>query len=336
MSKKIAVIGSGIAGLCVAERLLFEGYKVTMLHGAPGNSMASQAAIGVFCLKGNLFAKSQAYRQELLGFWALKKSLAKAQLGVYELAANKNELNELLARIYHRKFRGLFLLELKRAQDLPLPFPDKLAALFFPQDFSLDLKNYLDEKRARILPLCAANVYANVEEISEASPGIRLKTGEESYDFDEVVLCAGQGSIALLHKFCQDPPVLIGKEAVSLRITHPSFSSPFALKRGRESFRLGEGTLTVGPLPSSFEVKDSAKWLVEKWQMALPSGALVTKMLGKRVLSENRRPYVREVALKKGKGRIFVSTAYYKNGFLLADLGAQEIVTRLREKHGSF
>ncbi len=339
MTSSIAVIGAGIVGLSCALHLAEAGYFVTLYEGDKANDNASKAAMGVVSVKGVAFAHSQRYKNILSEFWRLKAeaSVASCQTGVYEFFATSADLNTVLKRIAYRRFRGLYNIELLKKEALPNLVHGSVlkeaGALYYPEDFFFKPWELLDAKMAKIEKNGCQKVAENVDFIGQTqSSQLLVKTRSGQREFDDVLICAGAGSLDLLSRFCESPPQFKLQKAQSGRILHVNTKASFALKKGKESFQLNHGDICFGPLKEDFNEKLLCSYFQQKWGLSLDlAGSQFLQRSATRVVSSKRVPFIGTLQLKNSQKRVLVATAFDKNGYLLGDLAARRILTILMQ-----
>lgn len=145
----IAVLGAGVAGLCVASELVSRGAKVT-LHdpaGAPGAHHCSWWAGGMlapWCEFENAEEPVLIHGQTALGWWARRTTVTKRGTLVVAAARDRSDLDRFARRTHgHTNVAAPEIRDLE--PDLGARFP---AGLFF------EAESHLDPRRA-LLDLAA-------------------------------------------------------------------------------------------------------------------------------------------------------------------------------------
>ena len=142
----ILVVGNGIAGRCVAYRLLQKGCQVSLSFDENSKPDASYAAQGLSSVKGLLFPRSNLFGMKIKGHFALRRLLRDLNLfddekirdRVFEPFHNELEKKSIFSRIYKHQFHGAYKKRLIESETLlpsPLLGQGYRGAWCYPQDF---------------------------------------------------------------------------------------------------------------------------------------------------------------------------------------------------------
>lgn len=238
------VVGAGVVGLAVAERLARAGRSVTVLEGGPrfgeGASSRNSEVVhaGLYYPAGSLKAECCLEGRERLASFAAETGIGYRRLGKLVVAATAEEaprLDAILARAHANGATEVEPLPAPRAREME-PALAVHAALWSPASAIIDSHELMAVLLARLEALGGMLVTHTPVLAGRAdAQGITLATGgAEPAEFtcDILVNAAGLGAPALAHAI--DGPGVPADLAVPVRFAKGNY---FRLDGARAPFR---------------------------------------------------------------------------------------------------
>lgn len=211
MEHPVHIIGRGIVGLALGFELASRG-RAVVLHGprqCPGS--ATQAAVGVCSVKGNvhadtpLFADKIAAQRDLLAWLARVERASDRRVpklaGILEPFYDLKGYEAIRERVFHRKFTGCNRSKLLDYSCLPSYAQGAVGAFSFPGDCWYDPIAALDALEEALLRLGARTCEGIVESIQDhPDRGVLLRTATGPVHAERVVVAAGVFSNGILSR----------------------------------------------------------------------------------------------------------------------------------------
>lgn len=203
--RSIGVVGAGIIGIAVAERLgqqypdaqitVFEKEDRVAAHQTGHNSGVVHA--GLYYKPGSLKAELCRRGRALLREYCQEHGIVYRQLGKLVVALNPNErvqLNEIERRACANQVPGLVRLDPAGVAEIE-PHVTAAEALYSPETAVVDfvkvcesLADRVRERGGSVLLSCS------VENVDETGDRVTVTAGGRSYRIDQLMVCAGLGS----------------------------------------------------------------------------------------------------------------------------------------------
>jgi glycine/D-amino acid oxidase-like deaminating enzyme len=236
--ESIAVIGSGIGGLCASLELLKRGHSVKTFYDPEQPYGASRCALGLSTTKGTILPRSPLFRAKWYGHYQFEafcsevESLSGQKIkrdfkGLWEPCPRPTDYQRIRSRVFHKSFCGLWGAHLKSSRTawaLGDQFQQNPHGFFYWQDGWYNPNDLLRALGAaceslggeffaeRITRICTPERKTST---SENRPPLKLLGSGFSARAHKVVIAAGAGTKKLLKDLgAQDP--LIENEGVIL------------------------------------------------------------------------------------------------------------------------
>ena len=199
---RVGVVGGGIIGLAVARRIaearpeaavtVLEKERDVGLHQTGHNSGVVHA--GIYYAPGSLKARLCRHGGELLRAYCSERGLPLRECGKLVVALDESELErlrELERRAKANGAPGVRWVERDELREIE-PHAAGIAGVHSP---STAITDYVAIARAFADDVRAANgkilLSAEVTAIRRAGTRARVEAGEESFEFDRLIICAG-------------------------------------------------------------------------------------------------------------------------------------------------
>ncbi len=348
---RIAIVGTGIAGLALAFRLVQKGYKPTLIRSSTENSCASHCAQGVVANKGLIFFESPLFAAKL-------KSLAHVQTwldeiervsnrridrdfsGIFEPYWDSEDFSKVASRIYRHRFWGCHGTKNLKSIASPFPFATKspLGYLFYPQDGWFNVAQTLVALEEFLLQNGARFLEQEIKILKFSSSGTISVFGngwDES--FDRVILASGAGTGSLLQSSGIALPKMftIGGQTLALRITKRSDKPLSAVRQtfsgtwsGQDVFIGSSSWKGIGISEEGLKedrdllmgtIESQLGWNLKPWLENAKS------RVGARLRFADRMPAVGTLPAEPWRNRLYLMTGFYKSALQLADICAQDL-----------
>ncbi len=346
---KVLIIGGGVVGLSIARNLHKKGLtQITILErGLIGNE-ASYAAAGMLApqaeadKKDDFFDFCQAslnlypqLSQELTDETGINIELDKS--GTLYLAFTENDVKEINNRYAWQKNHNLSVEKLS-ANDVrkiePFISPDVVEGLFFQNDWQVENRKLV----AALQKFCELNkveIIENTEVLSLLSKNgkiIGVETLNKKFLAETVILATGAWTSFIKTDDFSLPKVKpIRGQMISFQTAKRLFSKVIYSPRGyivpRQDGKIlsGASVEDVG-----FENQTTDKIIEElsfnafEISTSLSNLPITEKWSGLRPVSVDNLPIICEIA-----ENVFIATAHYRNGILLAPITAEIIANKI-------
>jgi glycine oxidase len=357
MNSDVLIIGGGVIGLAIARELYKKGVqKITILERGAVGKEASHAAAGMlaphaetdklddfffFCHESNRLYP--AFAEELLGETGVDIELDRE--GTLYLAFNETDVKEIRNRFEWQKSAGLQVAHLsaqETRQAEPFVSPDVLESLFFPDDWQVENRRLVDALQ-KFAELNGIEIRENTQItrlLSENGKITGAETASEKFFAGKVILATGAWtSLIKAGNFPMPPVKPIRGQMIAFHTAKRLFQKVIYSPRGYLVPRfdgrvlagatvedagfdksvseagagfLRENALEIAPSLVNLEV-------AEKWAGLRPFAADGLPILGSFPQVEN----------------LFLATAHYRNGILLAPLTAKILAEKMFENKDS-
>jgi len=353
MNSEILIIGAGIIGLSLARELHKNGAKkITILEKGGVGKEASFAAAGMLAPQAEADEADEFFRfccdsrdlypdlaQKLLEETGIDIELD--QSGTLYAAFTEEDVAEIRERYKWQKDTGLEVKHLT-AQDThklePFISPDSLESLFFPKDWQVEnrrlllaLEKYAELNGIEIKENCEVTNLINQE---NSVKGVQV-SGDEVFA-DKVILASGawtsfiktdEGSLPM----AEVKPIRgeMIKFQTAKRLFHRVIYSPRGYIVPRKLGRILAGATTedVGfKEVSSDEGKEAIKETAFEIVPSLAGLKVEESWSGFRPFAADGLPIIGEVPKIDN---LFVATAHYRNGILLAPMTAKTLADKI-------
>lgn len=350
----IGIIGTGIAGLALAYRLVKEGFRPTLIEG--DERAASRCAQGVVANKGLIFFESPLFAAKLRSLshvqtWLSElESVSGLQIarnfsGVWEPYWGPEDFSRIVSRIYRHRFWGCH-----RTQNLKSAGPSwafggrkPLGHLFYPADGWFDVEACLRALEAILQKAGVPTLLAKVNQIS-VSPGGSLRCLGKDFDatFDQLVLATGAGTDSLFKASNIELPKIFKIGGQTLAVPIAAFTEqPLTGVRQTLSGSWYRDQLLLGSSSWKGEDIDEAgvgsdkKLLISAIESQLgwdlkPYHKGAISRVGTRLRFADRMPAIGSIPFDPWRGKLFLMCGFYKSGLQLADLCARDLCLHLR------
>ncbi|MEP6902378.1 MAG: glycine oxidase ThiO [Actinomycetota bacterium] len=357
MNSDVLIIGAGVIGLAIARELYKKGVrKITILERGRVGKEASYAAAGMlaphaetekldnfyyFCDESNKLYPQ--FAEEL--FTETDVDIELDKNGTLYLAFTETDVQEIRRRFEWQKSAGLQVEHLtaqETRQTEAFISPDVLESLFFPNDWQVENRKLIHALQ-KFAELNNLEIRENTEItnlLTENNKITGAETVAEKFFAGKVIITAGawtsliktdnfampeikpiRGQMIVLHTAKRlfqkviysprgylvprfDGRILAGATVEDVGFDGNTTDSGIAVLR--------ENALEIAPSLVNLEI-------AEKWAGLRPLAADGLPILGKFAESEN----------------LFIATAHYRNGILLAPLTAQILANKIAENKDS-
>lgn len=346
---KVLIIGGGIIGLSIARQLHKNGVRhITILERKIIGQESSFAAAGMlavqaetnkkdeflsFCQDGlNLY---EDFSSELLDETGIDIELDRE--GTLYLAFNESDVAEINKRYEWQKNASLAV-EKFSANEIrkiePFVSPSVLSGLFFPKDWQVENRQIL----LALQTYCELNNIEIIENtevtnlISDNEKIVGVETSDTKFFADSVVLATGAWTSLIKADGFELPKVKpIRGQMISFRTAKRLISKVIYSPRGYIVPRT-DGRILVGATVEDVgfvnEMTQSGiESLHENGAEIIPSLinlGILEKWSGLRPFAENSMPIIGKFA-----ENLFIATAHYRNGILLAPLTAKIVAEKV-------
>ncbi len=357
---ELFIIGGGVIGLSLARELHKKGFKkITILEKSLLGQEASFAAAGMlapqaetdkadsffdFCSKSvELYPNLSA---ELLDETSVDIELDKN--GTLYVAFNENDVKEIRKRCEWQKKAGLEVEHLTARETHKLePFvsPDSFESLFFPNDWQLENRKLLQALR-KYAELNNIKIIEQTEVKNLISENGKIKGVETSanqkFFADVVILATGAWTSLIKHgeSVLRLPKVKpIRGQMISFQTAKRLFTRVIYSPRGyivpRKSGRILAGA-TVEDVGFENKTTDAGIEFVRENAVEISPGLanlpIDEKWSGLRPFAADGLPIIGEISDVKN---LFIATAHYRNGILLAPLTAKILAEKITDGEDS-
>ena len=330
VKKKVAVIGSGIAGLRIAWELTKAGHAVQIWAGT--QNAASFAGTGVATMKGLCNPETTLFRYKHQGHEDLRLFLHDIDPelivvnGVSEYFFNSQEYSYLSKRIYRNQFRGLFRVDVRHNQLTTRVKKDDVPALgefYFSNDYAYDVQRLLMALRSKLIQSGVQIFDANVSQLKGPERTSIICEGDE-HSVDAVVLAAGAFTNELLNNsLLPNLPLqyvrgetLIGSSDTALN---------FAVTMAKENMAAYDGKVILGSTSYRTELVEAEPTVSQAHQLNMTRlnvvkehCKLTSSHRGIRTRAKDLRPIAGSLQnLSDSLKNVYVVTALYKSGYTL-------------------
>ena len=349
----VLIIGGGIIGLSLARQLHKKGFKkITILERGATGRESSHAAAGMlavqaetdqpdkffeFCNESNkLYPR---FSEELFEETGVDIELDKE--GTLYLAFNKADENELRKRYEWQKKKGLAVEKLSAIETHKLePFvsPDVLGSLYFPNDWQVEnrkllhaLEKYAELNKIEIRENCEIkNLLIENGKVSGA------ETESENFYAENVVLATGAWtSLIKAGDFTLPKVVPIRGQIIVFHTAKRLFGKVIYSPRGYLVPR-ADGRILVGATveDAGFDktVSTAATEILRENAEEIAPNLVNLKIhdrwVGLRPFAADGLPVLGEIT---GIENLFIATAHYRNGILLAPLTAKILADKIAD-----
>lgn len=354
---EVLIIGGGIIGLSIARELhKRKAGKITILDRGEIGKEASHAAAGMlapnaetekldgfyrFCDESN--KSYSAFCDELFDETGVDVELNKS--GTLYLALTENDSAEIRQRFEWQKNAGLDV-EFLSANDTkrlePFISPDVRESLFFPNDWQVENRKLFHalEKFAEFNEIEIREKTEIQRLIIENGKIIGAETESEKFYAEKVILTAGAwSSLIETENFALPEVKPIRGQMISFHTAKQLYERVIYSSRGylvpRRDGRILIGA-TVEDVGFDKNLTEAGiEYLRETAFEIAPSLAnleISEKWTGLRPISKDGLPILGEVS---GIENLFIATAHYRNGILLAPLTAKILAERITENKDS-
>ncbi|MCS6873482.1 MAG: glycine oxidase ThiO [Pyrinomonadaceae bacterium] len=351
---EVLIVGGGIIGLALARALKIKGFKkITIVDKSNFGQEASYAAAGMlspqveadrddsffrFCLQANRIYPS--FVKELEEETGIDVEF-NAQ-GTFLLAFCEEESLKLMNRYKWQKEAGLNVEYLEAGEIRRLePFvsPSVFSGLFFSDDGQVENRKLVValQKYARLkqIEMVKDTQIVGLETENETVLAITDKGG--SFLAEVVILAAGAFTSQLIIDGIQQVPSVkpIRGQMIAFQAPKQAFKHVIYTERGylvpRKSGRILVGA-TIEDVGFDKSVTERGiQFLLNVSRQISPSLSslkIAEKWAGLRPMAEDGLPIIGELPYCKN---VFVATAHYRNGILLAPLTAEILAARIAE-----
>lgn len=351
MNSDVLIIGGGVIGLSIARELYKKGVKhITLLEKGLIGQESSWAAAGMLgpqaeANEGGAFFDMMlesrdiypAFAAELLDETGVDIELDRA--GTLYLRFTEDDSSELRKRYEWQKKAGLTVEYLSSEEARKAePFVSTVReALLFPNDWQVENRKLLDALRR----------YAKINgiEIRESTKVERLvvdggkvtgaETTGEAFSADKTVLATGAWTSLIKLGIAESPIKIkpVRGQIIAFRAAERMFQRVIYSRRGYIVPR-ADGRILAGSTSENVgfdkSVTESAATQLREIAFEIAPGIssllVADQWAGLRPCAADRLPILGEIA---GLDRLFIATAHYRNGILLAPLTARIAAARL-------
>ncbi len=350
---EVLIIGGGVIGLSIARSLHKKGLKeVTILERGVIGKEASFAAAGMLapqaetnkiddffhlCNESNLLYPK--FAEELLEETGVDIELD--QSGTLYLAFHEGDVEEIRARYEWQKSAGLQVEHLtaqqvKQAE--PFVSPDVLEGLFFPNDWQVENRKLL-HALIKYAELNEIKIVENAEVknlLIENGNALGAETSDRKYSSENVIIATGAWTSLIKAGEIPMPKVKpIRGQMMSFHTAKRLFQRVIYSPRGyivpRKLGKILAGATVEDVGFDKSVTNDGIEYIRENALEISPS-------LGSLPLDENwagLRPFAGNGLPILGSfpqcGKLFIATAHYRNGILLAPLTAEITANKIAE-----
>lgn len=360
----IHIIGRGIAGLSLAYELVRRGRQVVLVGPKQRPGSATQAAVGVASVKGNIQGNSELFRCKLQAQSALPAWLRRLEQdsrvpierlsGSLELFESVQGYEAIRNRVFHRLFTGCFDMKVLPRKDLTNVFhnlerlcPGSRGAFLYPSDLWVNPEHVLLALESFLAQNGVTAIDATVTRINfkeNQRPVLELELEHTSLPFEEVVLAAGAFAHELL--LTSDLPGLtkLPLEAVAGETLEGPAPTDMhgVINRGRVNLVVAKGRYLYGSSsrvvkaasdagPSSLFVQQ----LHSDLQRFAPLPNCEGVRWGLRTRVKDQSPVIGPLFWSKNERPLWVYLALYKNGLQLAPWLSQRLAAAINGENDS-
>lgn len=351
MNSEVLIIGGGVIGLAIAREVHRKGItKITILERGKIGQESSYAAAGMlapnaetdeagiftdFCTESlSLYVQ---FAENLLAETDVDIELDRS--GTLFLAFNEKDSAELLHRYQWQKKAGLSVEHLSAQETRKIePFvsPDVRESLFFPNDWQVENRKLLHALR-KYAELNGIEIRENAEIknlLSENGKITGAETENEKFFADNIVLATGAWTSFIKAENLQMPVVKpIRGQMIAFQTAKRLFEKVIYSSRGYLVPR-ADGRILIG---ATVEDAGFDKNIYDLSTEILREVAIeIAPSLGNLQIYENwtgLRPFANNglpiIGNFPNAENLFIATAHYRNGILLAPLTARIVAEKL-------
>ncbi|MBP9707858.1 MAG: FAD-binding oxidoreductase [Oligoflexales bacterium] len=352
--QKIAIIGSGIVGLNTAYHLLKKGYKTDIFSVDKRQvdyQPTSNAAIVVSIIKGLNVARSAFFQEKIDGHFELAQLAEELKLkinfGAQEYFFSNDDEARIKKRVFKKEFYGALNMELKYGpNEATIYRAPTFGSFIYHDDYFVDSQILLQKLKDSCISLGAdfcEDKIENIDIYKQKELKFKLKTRNNSYGFNRVVVAAGEYTEGLLKEFNYDLPVSQKVAGHTLVFKGSEKQAPELIVDGKKTCVVSEGkiyygstsfSLTQDEKTNSLLIYESAESLksefYEKFRFSENKNPLLETRYGVRVKVRGNEPVIKCI-YAENEARLILAYGFYKNGFQLAASSARKIEKMLRE-----
>ena len=337
VKKKVAIIGSGIAGLRVAWELIKAGHIVQIWAGT--QKAASFAGTGVATMKGLCNPETTLFRHKHQGHENLRLFLREIDPtlivvnGVSEYFFDSQEYSYLSKRIYRNQFRGLYRVDVRTNQLSARVKKDDVSAVgefYFANDYAYDVQKLLTVLKRKLIQAGAQIFESDVSELKGPERLGVMCEGEE-YNVDAVILAAGASTNELLNN-SHLPTLPLQYVKGETLIGSCDRALNFAVTMAKENMAAYDGKVILGSTSYRTEQVEleSAVSLdiplnMTRLSLVKEHCNLISHQRGIRTRAKDLRPIAGSLEnFSETFKNIYVVTGLYKSGYtLIHDIATQ-------------
>jgi glycine/D-amino acid oxidase-like deaminating enzyme len=350
--REVAVIGRGIIGLCVAQALVEQGWRVTVIGPQALHGTASRAAVGTSNLKGNISAQNPFFALKItahrgLEAWLDKverqseRPIARSFVGAFEPFTHVGEYRYVRERVFHRQFTGCRDAKVVEQQWLKAHFPrheqftsQSLGAYHYYRDLWFDPEQCLEALEALLRrqgTLFRDDLVDAV--VPQVDGGLELRLAGHGLRVSEVVLAAGIFSNQILVN-SGIPGIFQEPVEGETLVAQLSDVDSLNLKVGKMNYVVHDGILRAGSssrrqsdLSKCTPCPETATFLRQDAQKFINFDSYRT-LWGVRGRFKNRMPGIGSVFFPGFPSqRLWLALGFYKNGLQLGHLFANSLAS---------
>lgn len=357
MNSQSLIIGGGVIGLAIARALHKKGFrKITILERGEIGKESSFAAAGMLapqaetdkiddffhlCNESNLLYPQ--FAKELLDETGVDIELD--QSGTLYLAFHKSDVEEIRARYEWQRSAGLQVehltaQQIKRAE--PFVSPDVLEGLFFPNDRQVENRKLLValRKYAELNDIKIIEKSEVINILIENGKAVGAETSDHKYRSENVIIATGAWTSLIKSGEIRMPKVKpIRGQMMSFHTAKRLFQRVIYSPRGyivpRKLGRILAGATVENVGFEKSVTNEGIEFIRQNALEISPSLAslpLDETWAGLRPFAENGLPVLGSFPQC---GKLFIATAHYRNGILLAPLTAEIMANKIAEVSNS-
>lgn len=357
MNSDVLIIGAGVIGLAIARELYKKGVrKITILERGRVGKEASYAAAGMlaphaetekldnfyyFCDESNKLYPQ--FAEEL--FTETDVDIELDKNGTLYLAFTETDVQEIRRRFEWQKSAGLQVEHLtaqETRQTEAFISPDVLESLFFPNDWQVENRKLIHALQ-KFAELNNLEIRENTEItnlLTENNKITGAETAAEKFFAGKVIITAGAWtSLIKTDNFAMPEIKPIRGQMIVLHTAKRLFQKVIYSPRGylvpRFDGRILAGA-TVEDVGFDENTTDSGIAVLRENALeiapSLVNLEIAEKWAGLRPLAADGLPILGEFAESEN---LFIATAHYRNGILLAPLTAQILANKIAENKDS-
>ena len=333
---KALVVGSGIAGLCMAYQLSKHGYEVDIYGKNEAINRASSLAQGIICNKGLLKAYSLLFSYKLASLSYIKNFIKTLETesgmiiesnfsGVYECF--DDDFNSTMKRVYKGNYTGLFR---NKCKHLGESFQDYIYSknnviMEYPEEGWFNVESFLNALESILINKFNQNIFRKHLSNDE------IKNLETSYDLR--IICSGYKTKEIIESISD---VKLNLKPVSGQTLNFSTSKDLKINivKGTNSIiwsgnRIYVGSTSIKDDCPSKEVLQSEFDKLDKYTKSYIKADLKLESnfdnYGVRALYKGRNPVWGYVEDEK----LLFFTGLFKNGLQLGPILSESIINSL-------